>query len=188
MAAPGVTNQQQPATVPAMSGARSTSAPPAPQPVVPDRIKQDITRVDLSGPLFSIDVECVATGKEHNARAVAQIALVNAAEQPVLNLYVKPAAPVESYLTPLTGLTKEILDKYGTSFEEALAILKQHLPRNAVICGQNIRSDIQWLQLTEEDYGSLIDLAGPPCGDGSQSTPSARFTGDPFICAPKPDI
>lgn len=110
--------------------------------------------------LFSIDVECVATGTQHNARAVAQISLVNAAEQPILNLYVKPSVPVESYLTPLTGLTKEVLDSYGTCFEEAVAILKRHLPKNAVICGQNIRSDIQWLQLTEEDYGSLIDLAG----------------------------
>ncbi len=29
------------------------------------------------GPIFSIDVECVATGSDHNSRDVAQIALVD---------------------------------------------------------------------------------------------------------------
>ncbi len=33
------------------------------------------------GPVFSIDVECVATGTDHNSRAVAHIALVNQFEQ-----------------------------------------------------------------------------------------------------------
>ena len=33
--------------------------------------------------------ECVATGVDHNARAVAQISLIDASEQPLLNLYVR---------------------------------------------------------------------------------------------------
>lgn len=54
---------------------------------------------------FSIDVECVATGVEHNAREVAQIALVDQFERCLLNVYVTPpeGATVASYLTPLTG-------------------------------------------------------------------------------------
>ena len=52
---------------------------------------------------FSIDVECVATSKSHNARAVAQLSLVDQYERVILNLYVKPELPVVSYLTPLTG-------------------------------------------------------------------------------------
>ena len=54
---------------------------------------------------FSIDVECVATGVEHNAREVAQIALVDQFERCLLNLYVSPPENVKvvSYLTPLTG-------------------------------------------------------------------------------------
>ena len=54
---------------------------------------------------FSIDVECVATGVEHNAREVAQIALVDQFERCLLNLYVCPPENVKvaSYLTPLTG-------------------------------------------------------------------------------------
>lgn len=52
---------------------------------------------------YSLDVECVATAKTHNARAVAQFSLVDQYEQVILNIYVKPDLPVVSYLTPLTG-------------------------------------------------------------------------------------
>ena len=53
----------------------------------------------------SIDVECVASGTQHNAREVAQIALVDQYERCLLNVYVKPpeGTTVASYLTPLTG-------------------------------------------------------------------------------------
>jgi hypothetical protein len=77
----------------------------------------------------------------------------------VLNLYVKPTLPVVSYLQPLTGLTKETLDLYGMPLEQALSHLKANLPRNAIIVGQNIRKDIEWVGLKEgQDYESLIDL------------------------------
>jgi hypothetical protein len=83
--------------------------------------------------VFSIDVECVASGPDHNSRVVGQIALVvseeraNCArmlysiqtpaktqlnllallqdqyERVLLNIYVKPDRAIVSYLTPLTG-------------------------------------------------------------------------------------
>jgi hypothetical protein len=39
-----------------------------------------------------LDVECVATTKEHNGRATAQIALVSHNEQPILNLCEIPSS------------------------------------------------------------------------------------------------
>ena len=90
------------------------------------------------------------------------------------NLYVKPDQPVISYLTDLTGyalsallpaqltiasaklssaiaprLTKDILENNGISFTEALARIRQQLPRNATLVGQNIRKDVEWLGLRE---------------------------------------
>lgn len=64
-------------------------------------------------PVFGIDVECVASGVSHNARSIAQVALVDAWCRPVFNIYVKQDKPVASYITPLTGLTKDILDQHG---------------------------------------------------------------------------
>lgn len=111
-------------------------------------------------PLYSIDVECVATGKQHNARSTAQIALVNAHGQPVLNLYVAQTEKVESYLTPLTGLTKDVLDDKGIPLEEAMKKLRAALPKEAVLVGQNIGKDVEWLKLKEgEDFSAMVDLA-----------------------------
>lgn len=55
--------------------------------------------------LYSIDVECVATGYRHCDRDVAKIAIVNAMCDVVYESYVKPELEVVSYLTPLTGIT-----------------------------------------------------------------------------------
>lgn len=88
--------------------------------------------------VFSIDVECVATGTQHNDRSIAQISLVDAACNVFANLYVKPDRPVVSHLTPLTGLTAELLDQYGVPLETALAELRRRLPPHAVLVGQNI--------------------------------------------------
>ena len=84
---------------------------------------------------FSIDVECVATGKEHNAREVAQIALVDQFERCLLNVYVKPpdGATVHSYLTPLTGITAELIEANGVSLAEAVGQLRTALPKHAVL-------------------------------------------------------
>lgn len=64
-------------------------------------------------PVFSIDVECVATGVQHNARSIAQVALVDEWSRPVFNTYIKQDLPVHSYIYELTGLTKELLDQHG---------------------------------------------------------------------------
>lgn len=114
-----------------------------------------------AAPHYSIDVECVATGKDHNARAVAQVSLIDERENVLLNVYVKPDTPVVSYLTALTGLTKEIIDQHGIPLADAVGMLRACLPRTAVLVGQNIRSDIQWLSLQEgRDFAGLVDLMG----------------------------
>lgn len=126
---------------------------PAPQPV--------IIQVPPGHPVYSIDVECVATGVSHNARSIAQVALVDEWSRPIFNVFIKQDVPVVSYITQLTGLTKEILDEYGCPLAEALANLRAHLLPNAILVGQSIHKDVQWLQLAEGvDYFSLIDISG----------------------------
>jgi len=112
-------------------------------------------------PIFSIDVECVATGPQHNKRTVAQIALVDQNCQVKCNLYVKPEEKVFSYLTALTGLTEELIEEKGIPLKEAVDKVKSLLPKEAVLVGQNILKDVQWLKLTEgQDFAGMRDLAG----------------------------
>jgi RNA exonuclease 4 len=114
----------------------------------------------LTGSLFSVDVECVATGTQHHDRTLAQIGLCDVDGTPVLNIYIKPDVPVVSYLSPITGLSAALIDEKGVPLADALAQLRAALPSNAFLCGQNIAKDIEWLGLKEgTDFVCAIDLA-----------------------------
>jgi len=58
------------------------------------------------------------------------------------------------------GLNKQLLDKYGYPLDKAINIIKSELPTNAVIIGQNITMDLEWLGLkgNGEDFRTFIDL------------------------------
>lgn len=114
----------------------------------------------VNGPIFAIDVECVASARSHNEREVAHVAMMDADEKVVLNLYVKPDKPVLSYLEPLTSLNEQLVSN-GVSLAEAIAQVKKALPRNAILVGQNILKDVQWLGISEgTDFAGMLDLAG----------------------------
>ena len=72
-----------------------------------------IINIPPGQPVFSIDVECVATGVQHTARSIAQVALVDEWCRPIFNVYIKQDVPVLSYISELTGLSEELLDQYG---------------------------------------------------------------------------
>ena len=119
-----------------------------------------VVNLPPGAPVYSIDVECVATGVQHHDRAVAQISLVDAQCNPILNLYVRPDKPVVSYLTPLTGMTQEHLDAQGTDFASAVQTLRSQLPPSSVLVGQNILKDVEWLGLVRgTDFADMVDLS-----------------------------
>lgn len=90
-----------------------------------------------------------------------QISLVDQYEQVIANLHVKPEKPVVSYLTPLTGLTRDVIERHGVPLQQALDVLRSLLPKTAVLVGQNINKDVQWLKLREGvDFAGMVDLAG----------------------------
>ena len=86
---------------------------------------------------FSIDVECVATGKERdNARGARcrGCALVDQFDRvPSLNVYVKPpdAATVALLPHPAPRVTAELIEANGVSLAEAVGQLCTALPKHA---------------------------------------------------------
>ena len=101
-----------------------------------------ITMALSSKRYIALDVECVATGRRHDDRDVALVAVVDANEQVILKRKVKPEKPVMSYLTPLTGLRKGDLDD-GKRLSDVLREVKDLLGRDVVLVGQGVKSDIQ---------------------------------------------
>jgi len=108
-------------------------------------------------------VECVAIGKTHltSDRYPAKFALVDEAGKLVCTSLIKPDKPIVSYLTPVSGLresdfsTNEYLD-----LKSATELLKKHLPKQAILVGQNIGHDIEWMSLTVgTDFQDSVDTS-----------------------------
>merc|ERR1719242_273068 len=123
-----------------------------------DIIKQE--EVDLpKGPYLSLVVECVATGTKHTDRAVAHVALVNEQQQVLLNIYIKPSEPVQSYLKLITKLDERTIQEYGLKMEDAMRIIKQTISPNHVLVGHNIARHICRLHLEKgTHFRDSLDL------------------------------
>eukprot|EP01086_Lenisia_limosa_P002141 TRINITY_DN1467_c1_g2_i1.p1 TRINITY_DN1467_c1_g2~~TRINITY_DN1467_c1_g2_i1.p1 ORF type:complete len:476 (+),score=108.54 TRINITY_DN1467_c1_g2_i1:158-1585(+) len=122
--------------------------------------------------VVSIDVECAASGYGHNQRTPVLIGMVNAKGEQILRVVIKPEVEIVSYLTDLTGVTKEDCDA-GVSFEEAIKQVKAKLdPEVTRIVGYSIHSDIEWLQLTQgKDFKDLFNLTEYFMASGHNSKP-----------------
>ena len=96
--------------------------------------EEDVNEEENEDIYFAIDVECVATGYTHNDRAVAQIAVVDDAMRTLVNVFVKEEGTastsyddenendtnIVSTIEPLTGITREKLEKEGIPFADCL--------------------------------------------------------------------
>lgn len=91
-----------------------------PPPMAPPPL---FVQIPPEQPVYCIDVECVATGVQHNSRAVAQVAMVDQWNRLVYNAYIKQDVPVVSYLTELHGITKEIIEEKGIPLGMSLLLL-----------------------------------------------------------------
>ena len=123
-----------------------------------------IPKLSLKGPLFSVDVECVAIGKTHLAsdRYPAKFSLVDETGKLVCASLIKPDKPIVSYLTPVSGLRASDFSDASNCLDlkSAIELLKQHLPKEAILVGQKIDHDIEWMRLTKgTDFQDSVDIS-----------------------------
>eukprot|EP00933_Yihiella_yeosuensis_P044751 TRINITY_DN40007_c0_g1_i1.p1 TRINITY_DN40007_c0_g1~~TRINITY_DN40007_c0_g1_i1.p1 ORF type:complete len:358 (+),score=57.74 TRINITY_DN40007_c0_g1_i1:46-1119(+) len=113
--------------------------------------------------VFSLDVECVATGRTHlkSDREPCSLALVDGRGKVVMQTLIQPSRPVVSYLTQFTGLREGSLGGANAiSLQRAINELKAVLPRRAVLVGQDPQGDVDWMQLVKGvDFKDLVDLS-----------------------------
>ena len=60
-------------------------------------------------------------------------------------------------------LTSSVIQSQGVSFQQGVQLLKSVLPPNAVLVGQNIGQDVQWLQLKEGKDFQVLHMLAPSC-------------------------
>jgi RNA exonuclease 4 len=110
---------------------------------------------DLMGPFYSMDIECVATGygRTKSHRRPCRVALVTNTDScgdeitTLLDEYINlNDVEVVSYMTQLTGVTKQHCAG-AKSLDKVRNLVREMLPKNAVLVGHNIQHDIEWLGL-----------------------------------------
>mmetsp|Transcript_24747 Transcript_24747/g.53385 ORF Transcript_24747/g.53385 Transcript_24747/m.53385 type:complete len:671 (+) Transcript_24747:351-2363(+) len=158
---------------------------------IPEEADEKKEEETEDAPIFSIDVECIATGygscangindgcgnaggkdsgvpstqyNDRSHRYPGRIAIVDSEGKVLADITVRPpndGAGVTSYLTPLTGLTAEMcFGDDAVSLEEAVAQIKELLPKNGVLVGQAIDHDVEWLGLTPGvDFERMVDIS-----------------------------
>lgn len=111
------------------------------------------------GPYLSLVVECVATGLKHTDRAVAHVALVDEQQKVILNIYIKPTEPVQSYLKLITKLDERTINEFGLNVEDAMRLIQQTISPNHVLVGHNIARHIRRLKLEKgTHFRDSLDL------------------------------
>ncbi|KAM6121874.1 RNA exonuclease 5 isoform 3-T3 [Phoenicopterus ruber ruber] len=112
----------------------------------------DQPRTD-SSPLFGLDCEMCLTAKGNE---VTRVSLVDAQGQCLLNELVKPESTVVNYRTRFSGITKKMLLPVKTRLPDIQTRLKKMLPRDAVLVGHSLNSDLQALEMI---HPSVIDTS-----------------------------
>eukprot|EP00731_Ephydatia_muelleri_P014903 Em0008g623a len=109
---------------------------------------------------FCVDVEALATGRGHGTsdRSPCSVVVMGKDKRVLLKRMIRVDKPIVSYLTPLTGVRPGDLTS-APSYEEVVREVKALLGRDAVLVGQSVKSDIEWMQLEQgRDYSSTVEL------------------------------
>ena len=114
----------------------------------------------LPNSYFCVDVEAVATGRGHGVsdRSPCSVVVMDKDERVLLKKAIRVDKPIVSYLTPLTGVGPRDLTS-SHSYEDVVREVKALLGRDAVLVGQSVKSDVQWMKLEQgRDYASTVEL------------------------------
>ncbi|XP_034455511.1 RNA exonuclease 5-like [Hippoglossus hippoglossus] len=106
-----------------------------------------------SSPLYGLDCEMCLTEKGNE---LTRVSLVDSDGNCVLDDLVKPETRILNYLTMFSGVTAAMLRPVTTTLRDVQAKLRALLPRDAVLVGHSINSDLGALKLI---HRHLIDTA-----------------------------
>lgn len=114
---------------------------------------------------ISINIAYIANGWGHNDRTPCWIVLSDFQgniifDEKINPLLSKTFCDITSTLEPLTGITMDILEKEGKSYNEIITNISEILNSETVLVGHNVDTDILRLGLqTGKHYKNYIDLS-----------------------------
>lgn len=114
--------------------------------------------------LFVMDCEMVTTNVDRFA--LARVSIMDWDGKVVLDEFVKPPDPIKDYLTPYSGITKEMMDGATLTLLDVQAKLRDMLTPQAILAGHSLDSDLRALKMS---YPFIVDTSllyphpkGPP--------------------------
>uniref|UniRef100_A0A8D3E2Y6 RNA exonuclease 5 n=1 Tax=Scophthalmus maximus TaxID=52904 RepID=A0A8D3E2Y6_SCOMX len=105
---------------------------------------ESVDSVTDSSPLYGLDCEMCLTEKGNE---LTRVSLVDSDGNCVLDDLVKPETRILNYLTKFSGITAGMLGPITTTLADVQAKLKALLPRDAVLVGHSLNSDLKALKL-----------------------------------------
>ncbi|KAF2147694.1 hypothetical protein K461DRAFT_263212 [Myriangium duriaei CBS 260.36] len=114
--------------------------------------------------LLVIDCEMVTTTVDRFA--LARISIIDWDGNVVLDELVKPTDPIKDYLTPYSGITKEMMDTATLTLADIQSRLRILLTPQTIIAGHSLDSDLRAVKIS---YPFIVDTSllyphpkGPP--------------------------
>lgn len=101
--------------------------------------------VTSKSPMFGLDCEMVRTAKAQNE--LARVSIVDENYRSVYETLVRPSGKVLDYLTPWSGITKEMMEDVTKTLEEVQEEVCNLLPADAILVGQSLNCDLNAMRL-----------------------------------------
>ncbi|CAL9699825.1 unnamed protein product [Knipowitschia caucasica] len=136
-------------------------------PLIGSPGSEDYVRTDSdpevtnSSPLFGLDCEMCLTKQGYE---LTRVSLVDSSGACLLDELVKPHNKILNYLTQFSGVTPEMLEPVQTTLSDVQARLRSLLPRDAVLVGHSLDSDLRALKMMHPHVIDTSLLYSGHCG------------------------
>lgn len=135
--------------------------------------------VTANSPMFGLDCEmCKVVSGRHE---VARVSVVNEEYQSVYETLVRPELQIMDYLTPWSGITKEIMDEATKTLKEVQEDLQKILTPDAILVGQSLQFDLHGLKMMHPyiiDTSVIFNISGERIRKSKLQTLAKEFLGE----------
>lgn len=117
--------------------------------------------VTSTSPMFGLDCEMCRTAKAENE--LARVSIVDENYQSVYETLVRPTNPIVDYLTPWSGITKEMMMDVTKTLNEVQEDVCNLLPPDAILVGQSLNCDLNAMKLMHPyviDTSVIFNISG----------------------------
>lgn len=125
--------------------------------------KESYKPVTSKSPMFGLDCEMCRTVKAENE--LARVSIVDENYKSVYETLVRPTNKIVDYLTPWSGITKEMMENVVKTLEEVQEDVKNLLPPDAILVGQSLNCDLMAMKLMHPyviDTSVIFNITGQP--------------------------